>query len=70
VTVTVAPGTVAPLASLTWPMIALVVSPWEKVTSGKRKWNNATRTNIERVERSMVVGPVPFIWAVRMINLT
>jgi len=37
VTVTVAPGTAAPLASLTWPMIALVVSPWEKAASGKRK---------------------------------
>jgi 8-amino-7-oxononanoate synthase len=30
-------GYAAPLASLTWPTIALVVSPWENVTSGKRK---------------------------------
>ena len=55
VIVTVARGTPAPVASLTWPMIALVVSPCEKVTSGKRKWNDPTKTNINNIERSMVV---------------
>jgi hypothetical protein len=70
VTVTVALGTAAPLASLTWPMIALVVSPWGKVTSGKRKWNIPTRTTIERIERSLVVEPVPFTRTIRMINHT
>jgi hypothetical protein len=58
VAVTVARGTAASLASLTWPMIALVVSPWEKVASGKRKHSDPTKTNIKRVARGMVVGPV------------
>jgi hypothetical protein len=51
-------------------MIALVVSPWEKADSGKRKLNDPIKTNIERAERRMVVDPVPFIGSVRMINLT
>jgi hypothetical protein len=70
VTVTVAPGTAPPLASLTWPMIALVVSPWEKAASGKRTWNNPTKATIERIERSKFVELGSFIWAVRMINHT
>jgi hypothetical protein len=70
VTVTVALGTAAPLASLTWPMIALVVSPWAKVASGKRKRNDATKTNIARDARSMLGDLVPLIWTVHMINLT
>jgi hypothetical protein len=70
VTVTVALGIAAPLASLTWPTIALVVSPWEKAASGKRARNNPTKINIESVERSIVVSRVLFIWTVCIINLT
>jgi hypothetical protein len=67
---TVALGTAAPLASLTWPTIALVVSPWVKAASGNRKRNDPIRTNMQEFFRSMVVDPVPFDWTVSVINLT
>ncbi|MGB2678108.1 MAG: hypothetical protein WAN12_13580 [Candidatus Acidiferrum sp.] len=36
VIVTMAPGTPAPLASLTCPTMALVVSPWEEAAGGQK----------------------------------
>jgi hypothetical protein len=60
VTVTVAPGTAPPLASLTWPMIALVVSPWENATCGKKRTNDPAKTNIEKAFWSIAVIAVPF----------
>jgi hypothetical protein len=51
-------------------MIALVVSPWEKLTLGKRKRSEPTKTNMESGERSMLADPVPFIRSVPLINHT
>jgi hypothetical protein len=70
VAVTVALGTAAPVASLTWPMIALVVSPWGKVASDKRQWSDTRKTNIGSVGRNMRTGRSWLVLPVRMLNRT
>jgi len=59
VTVTVAFGTAAPLASLTWPTMALVVSPCGSVLAGQ---NSAalTRRNTASVVRD--ISETPAFW--------
>jgi hypothetical protein len=67
VIVTEAPGTAAPLASLTWPTIALVVSPWAKLASGAR--SDPANTAIHRVVRSLILISGRLVATTRILNL-
>jgi hypothetical protein len=52
--VTVAPGIAALVASVTWPTIALVVSPCARVSAGNRKRQKAAKVNPQFAIRAMI----------------